>query len=187
MFPCPRPFHTQFSLLRRDGKDCLAAFSYGDPSLLARHPSQPSSQHRSPGLLGSGGQRGVAAVEFALVLPLLLAVMLAVIELGLMLYNQAVITQASREGARYGIVLTDPKRGEQAIRDEVLRHTKSALINLRGTTAAQVTVVQSSPAAFPNPLQVTVSYDFNGLALAPLLGALGKTVRLTATTTMVHE
>lgn len=132
-------------------------------------------------------ERGVAAVEFALVLPLLLGVMLAVIELGLMLYNQAVITQASREGARAGIVLREPKPSDSEIRQVVIHHTQGALLTLRGTAAPQVTVQQSSPAAFPNPLQVTVSYAFSGLAVAPLLGALGQPVVLSATTTMVNE
>jgi len=132
-------------------------------------------------------QQGVAAVEFALVLPLLLGVLLAVIELGLMLYNQAVLTQASREGARAGIVLRDPKPSDTEIRQVVLRHTDGVLLNLRGTASPQVTVVQSNPAAFPNPLQVTVRYSFSGLTVAPLLGALQQPVVLSATTVMVNE
>jgi Flp pilus assembly protein TadG len=46
-------------------------------------------------------QRGASAVEFALILPLLLAIVFGIIEFGAVLYNQAVITNASREGARY--------------------------------------------------------------------------------------
>ena len=136
---------------------------------------------------GRPHERGVAAVEFALVLPLLLGVMLAVIELGLMLYNQAVITQASREGARYGIALTDPKRSAADISDEVIRRKIGPLLGLGGSTQPGVSVLQSGPAAYPNSLTVTVRYTFTGLAIAPLLGALGQPVVLSATTTMVHE
>ena len=46
-------------------------------------------------------QRGAAAVEFAIVLPLLLVFVFGIIEFGFLLYDKAVITNASREGARY--------------------------------------------------------------------------------------
>lgn len=133
------------------------------------------------------GERGVAAVEFALVLPLLLGVLMAVIELGVMLYNQAVITQASREGARAGIVLRTPKPGATEIRDAALAQARNALISLQGAPEPTVEVQQSNPAAFPNPLRVTVRYPYSGLALGPLLTALDAPVMLSATTVMVNE
>jgi Flp pilus assembly protein TadG len=132
-------------------------------------------------------QRGVAAVEFALVLPLLLGVLMAVIELGLMLYNQAVITQASREGARAGIVLRVPKPSDAAIREAALQYARDALVSLQGAATPTVEVLQSSPAAFPNPLRVTVRYPYGGLALGPLLTALDAPMVLSATTVMVNE
>jgi hypothetical protein len=49
-------------------------------------------------------QKGAAIVEFALILPLLLILLFGIIEFSLLLYNKAMITNASREGARYGIV-----------------------------------------------------------------------------------
>lgn len=53
------------------------------------------------------GQKGAALVEFAIVLPLLALLVGGMIELGLLLYNQQVITNASREAARAGIVKGD--------------------------------------------------------------------------------
>lgn len=49
-------------------------------------------------------QRGVAAVEFAIVLPLLLFLFIGITEFGIAYYNKQVLTNASREGARAGIV-----------------------------------------------------------------------------------
>lgn len=49
-------------------------------------------------------QRGVAAVEFAIVLPLLLFLFIGIVEFGIAYYNKQVLTNASREGARAGIV-----------------------------------------------------------------------------------
>ena len=52
-------------------------------------------------------QSGQALVELALVLPLLLILAFGIVEFGLLMYNKAVITNASREGARVGIVAQD--------------------------------------------------------------------------------
>jgi hypothetical protein len=54
--------------------------------------------------LETRGQRGAAMIEFALVLPVLLIVLLGTVEFSFLLYNKAMITNASREGARLGIV-----------------------------------------------------------------------------------
>lgn len=50
------------------------------------------------------GQRGQALVEFALVLPLLLIVLFAVVDFGVGLTRWIAVTNAAREGARLGAV-----------------------------------------------------------------------------------
>jgi Flp pilus assembly pilin Flp len=49
-------------------------------------------------------QEGVAAVEFAIIAPLLILLTFAIIEFGVFLFNKHVITNVSREIARAGIV-----------------------------------------------------------------------------------
>src|SRR5512135_3923430 len=49
-------------------------------------------------------QNGASAVEFAMILPFLVVLLFGIIEFGLLLYDQQVITNASREGARAAIV-----------------------------------------------------------------------------------
>ena len=51
-----------------------------------------------------GNKKGAAMVELAIILPILLLVLFGIIEFSLIMYNKAVITNASREGARTGIV-----------------------------------------------------------------------------------
>ena len=53
-------------------------------------------------------QSGGAAAEFAILLIFLVMLLFGIIEFSLILYNQAVITNASREGARAGIIWTGP-------------------------------------------------------------------------------
>ena len=132
-------------------------------------------------------QQGAAAVEFALILPILLLVFFGMVELSLALYDKAILTNASREGARAGIVLSSPKMTDAQIRAVVLNYTNGSLISLGTTTAPTVTVSQSSPASFPNPLRVTVSYTYKGLGVGTKQGANGAPILLTTTTTMLNE
>jgi len=53
-------------------------------------------------------QTGANLVEFALVTPLLLMIVFGIADMSLALYDKAVITNASREGARAGMVFKVP-------------------------------------------------------------------------------
>jgi Flp pilus assembly protein TadG len=46
-------------------------------------------------------ERGAAAVEFALVLPILLVILLGILDFGLYYYNDLQLTHAARDAARY--------------------------------------------------------------------------------------
>ena len=54
-------------------------------------------------------QEGSNLVEFALVLPLLLILVMGIVEVGLAIYDKAVITNACREGARAGIIFREQR------------------------------------------------------------------------------
>ncbi|HZK13246.1 MAG TPA: TadE family protein, partial [Desulfobaccales bacterium] len=56
----------------------------------------------------SRGQEGAAAVEFAIILPILLVLTLGALDLGHMYFVDHLITNASREGARYAAKYTFP-------------------------------------------------------------------------------
>ena len=147
----------------------------------------PAPTRRSAKCCATGPQSGLATVEFALLLPMLLALLLGVVEIGLALYAKAVLTQACREGARAGIVLRSPKLSEADVSAIVQQRVQSQLISLLPTTPVQVSVLQSSPAAYPNTLQVSASYTFKGLAWGELMRVLGSPLVIRASTVMVHE
>jgi Flp pilus assembly protein TadG len=54
-------------------------------------------------------QKGAAAIEFAVILPLLLVIIFGIIEFSVYFFDKAVITNASREGARAGVVFADDR------------------------------------------------------------------------------
>lgn len=132
-------------------------------------------------------QQGAAVVEFALVLPLLLILLIGGIDMSLALYDKAVITNASREGARAGIVARNPPISEAEIRQVVQAYTQSALVNFgQGKPPPNVSVEQGSLGANLT-LKVSVSYTFQGIGLGDLLSSMGQPWVLQSSTVMVYE
>ncbi len=131
---------------------------------------------------------GQAIVEFALVFPLLLILLLGIIEFGLLFYNKAVITNASREGARVGIVNQD--RGNlnpinANILGAVNNYCGSRLISF-GSPDVTVTPDWSAGTGFGHPLRVTVTFDYRWLVLPNFVG-LPNPTRLSGVTVMRLE
>lgn len=133
-------------------------------------------------------QGGATAVEFALVLPILLLLVFAILEFGLVLYNKAVITNASREAARYGVVMRTPKHTEIEIRQKALDYCSNFLVSLSPSANPDPTVfIDGAGQSFGQPLIITVNYTFSGLGLGTLLSPLTGPIMLTATTVMTNE
>jgi Flp pilus assembly protein TadG len=132
-------------------------------------------------------QRGTSSVELALVLPVFLLLLFGFVELSIALYDKAILTQASREGARAGVVLRQPKLTVAEIQQVVLNYTQGALISLGSASDPVVTVTQSNPASFPNPLSVQVQYTYTGLGLGRMMSAMDQPWVLSATTAMINE
>jgi Flp pilus assembly protein TadG len=74
-------------------------------------------------------QKGAAAVEFAFILPLLLLFLFGIVEFSILFYNKAMITNASREGARAGIVFAPNRLLEADIKAVVNNYAATHLIN----------------------------------------------------------
>lgn len=131
--------------------------------------------------------RGVAAVELAFCLPILIVLVFGSIEVGLLFYNEQVITNASREGARAGIV-AETTNGD--IEDIVENYCNGKLINLNGASGSSELEEGAVTVTGPdgdNDLTVSVSYDYNFL-LGSMLGVLGYgDVTLSAQTIMRME
>ena len=72
---------------------------------------------RDAGAIGGTGDRGSASVEFALVLPLVLLMALALLQVGLFVKDQLIVQGAARAGARHGAVSTDDAEVRQEVVD----------------------------------------------------------------------
>jgi Flp pilus assembly protein TadG len=76
--------------------------SPGNRTVVARSAAGRARAPGSPPVERLGGDRGAALVEFALVLPLLVSLTLGIFGAGIVLNQRLSVTQAGREGARYG-------------------------------------------------------------------------------------
>jgi Flp pilus assembly protein TadG len=79
-------------------------------------------------------QKGATAVEFAIILPLLLLLIFGVIEFGLFLFNRHVITNAVREAARAGIVVRISRLSDEDIETIVRNYCEQYLVTFGAGT-----------------------------------------------------
>ena len=149
-------------------------------------------------------QRGVAMIEFAIVATVLFILLFAIIEFSIILFDKAVITNASREGARRGIVYnpagTSMDEIKQVVMNYVQDNNKIFLISLGGPSnfgddnievtpedCLQPRDLQACPSA--TPLTVSVDYEYRFLILPHFVTQLAgiNPLILSATTVMRME
>lgn len=76
-------------------------------------------------------QRGSAVVEFALVVPLVLALVLGLVEVALVARTQLEVVNAAREGAREAAASPDPSDAVRAARAALGEIGSSARVSVR--------------------------------------------------------
>ena len=120
---------------------------------------------------GSDSELGSAAVEFALVLPVVLLLVMALVEVAVVARTQLEVVNAAREGAREAAASPDPSAAVAAVRATLGELGPSARVSVRrpDVVGRQATV------------RVTVPYRVAGV----LLG--GFRVQLSATSSMRVE
>jgi len=120
-------------------------------------------------------ERGSAAVEFALLLPIMLLLLLALVQVGVIARDSLVLTQASRAGAREAAVQGSSDSVEEAVRAAAV-----------GLDPARIDVDATWSGARGAPVTVEVTYD---APIASLLAGwlLPESVSLRASATMRQE
>lgn len=129
-------------------------------------------------------ERGAVAAEFALLLPVLLTILFGTIEFGMIMYGREVVTNATREGARAGIVQGPPKRTA----GEIITIANNYL-TATGVNPADVTfTVAGDGMANPNTLTVTATYLYRFLIpYIPTVVGIPDPLTIATQTVMRHE
>jgi len=142
----------------------------------------------------SASQKGAALVEFALVLIPLLLITFGIIEFGMLMYNQQVLTNASREGARAGIVVRTPNprlpaTGANSIESVVQNYCLNHLVTFGATNIPPTTTVTGYDpgAAFGTNLTVQVNYTYSFLVIPNFIPGITNPRPMQAITVMKYE
>ncbi|MFK0300303.1 TadE/TadG family type IV pilus assembly protein [Brevundimonas sp. NPDC090276] len=120
-------------------------------------------------------RRGVAAIEFAVVAPLLIMLMFGMIMYGSWFWMAHSVQAIASEGARAAIAGLDP-----AEREQLARALVGAQVGDLGLDASKAAVAVEST---PSVIRVNIAYDASDhplMALSGLIPSPPKTIRRTA-------
>lgn len=137
--------------------------------------------------ISNNGQRGASALEFAIVLPILLLLLFGIIEFGFILYNKAMLTNAAREGVRAGIVAQSPRLTEDDIRIIVEKYCENMLVSFGGSAVPSIVATLPASQTFGNDLKVEVTYPYSFLLVPNFVPIIPPSIDLKARVTMKYE
>lgn len=124
-------------------------------------------------------RQGAAVVEFAIVAPLLILLILGMIEFGRMIMVKQAITNATREGAREACL-------DGATKEKV-QETVKKYLDTCGISGASIEIKPDlGQVQFREPITVTVNIPFSKVSWLPNLFA-GKNLQLAGSSVMRAE
>ncbi len=123
------------------------------------------------------GERGYAAVETALILPVFLMILMGIIDFGRLYWTQSTVSSAANEGVRMAI-LSDA--GESDVVQTVNDWLERGGVN-------QAPVIEISPLTPGEPVSVKVSVSFEFLTLLKAFTDILDINGVTATAVMIHD
>jgi Flp pilus assembly protein TadG len=123
-----------------------------------------------------GRERGQGLVEFALVIPILLLIVIAILDFGRAIYAYSVVSNCAREGARYGVVWQYDEDKTDIVTD-ITDVVEDRAVGL-DRTQLSVTVTTTT-----DTVQVLVSYNFKLITplVANVIGGGSLTLATSAT------
>lgn len=139
-----------------------------------------ANTRRRPGTVARSHQRGVAAIEFALVFMLLFLAMYGLVTFGAIFYAQQAISRAAEDGARAAALLAQPLEPadvKQVVLDSLTRSLvipaseRNDPTKLANWFALNVTVTVT-PSAADKRCVVRVTYDYEKNSILPSVQVL---------------
>jgi Flp pilus assembly protein TadG len=124
-------------------------------------------------------QKGVAILEFALIALAFFLLLFGLMEFGFLLFNQQVVTNAAREGARFGIVARpiDYKVYKVDVENEARAYAESNIISFGANNFEASAEFETGEycSGFQDVLTVDVTYEYSFLVLPFAKKTLGST------------
>ena len=137
-------------------------------------------------------ERGAELIEFALIFPLLLLVLLGIIDFGFLFQRYEVLTNATREGARMAVL---PGYTHPDIRSRVCDYLVTGGVPSTGcpgttptnpaVTVTDVTIPVGGGLPAVQAKRVQLAYTHNFMFIGPIVGLMGGTWSNTKTITTV--
>jgi Flp pilus assembly protein TadG len=130
-------------------------------------------------------ERGQGLVEFALVFPIMMLVLVAIFDLGRLVFAYNDITNAARTGARAAIV----NQGGTVARDSTIRQATSLGLQNANVTVSYLTADEAGACAFPYKMGCVarVQVNFTWQAITPIIGNILGPITVTTQSTMPIE
>ncbi len=145
----------------------------------------------------SGGERGAALVEFAIIAPVVFLVMFAVVEAGLMFQSWVTVQHAAQSATRYAVTGRDTCTSGGFGREGcITSEARRAASSLRGGAGSSVTIRSWAFPAYTSitngsagnqcdAVEVRVSYTHQ--VITPIISAIVPQVSLTGTQRFLNE
>lgn len=131
-------------------------------------------------------QRGTSVVEMAIVLPLLLMLVFAIGEFGMMYTQWQTLTNAAREGARIGVVWRGGTCVAADVTTEIQNAVNQYMVNTGVPTATITTSSTGVCTGSGTQLRVSAQVPY-AFAAMPGLAGLQSSINLGASSTMRNE
>ena len=133
-------------------------------------------------------ERGAELVEFALVFPMLLLVMLGIMDFGFLFQRYEVLTAAAREGARIAIL---PGYTDADVQARVTAYLTAGGLTQPATVSVGTAQTMTLGTQCISIRPVTVTYTYQYLFVGPIMAFFGEpalgTRQLNATSAMRSE
>ena len=137
-----------------------------------------------------GAESGQELVEYALVLPFFLLLIVSVVEFGLLFFEYSSVVNAAREGARAGITMSTPACNDDCVEDNMEEAAQAMLVDTFDADNLTIDPDFLTISGIPHA-RVMVRYRTQYITpgLIAVLSAAGvtSTVTLESTATMQRE